>query len=131
MELEPGIHRVFVGRGDSPGQYPPNTYVLVGQEGAALIDTGYDRDEEIQARLASLKELGNPRVIAIIVTHRHLDHVGRNLSDPLRDGPPMLRFEGEGAENQQVQGALWQIDACSGHVSSSSPFYRAKIAHFM
>ncbi len=52
---------------------------------------------------------------------RHLDHVGRDLSDPLRDGPAMLRFEGEGAENQQIQGALWQSDARCSHVES--PFF--------
>ena len=48
----------------------------------------------------------------------HLDDVGRDLSDPFRDGPSVLRLEGEGAEDQQVQRALWQIDACGGHVGA-------------
>ena len=57
MELEPGIHQIVVGKGASPGQYPPNTYVLLGQNEAALVDTGYDQEEDIQARLAFLEEL--------------------------------------------------------------------------
>jgi hypothetical protein len=38
-------------------------------------------------------------------------HLVRNLLNPLRNRPPVLRFECQCLEYQQVQGPLWQVDA--------------------
>ena len=76
MELDLGIHRTTVGQSPAPGLFPPNSYLIEGQEVAALVDTGWNREEEIQERLAYLKQRGNPRVAFIVITHRHPDHMG-------------------------------------------------------
>jgi glyoxylase-like metal-dependent hydrolase (beta-lactamase superfamily II) len=76
MELAPGVHRITVGAATSPGLYPTNTYLVVGQEAAAFIDTGWNREEDIRARLDYWDRLGRPRLAYIVITHRHPDHIG-------------------------------------------------------
>src|SRR6266849_5335883 len=46
----------------------------------------------------------------------NLQCIARNLLDSLGDGPAMLRFERQRSQDQQVQGALRQVDAFDGHV---------------
>ena len=82
-EIAPGIHQIVVGEGAHKGVYPPNVYLVVGNESAAFIDTAYGKDEEVAAHLAHWRALGEPRVDAIILTHRHGDHIGGALR--LRD----------------------------------------------
>ena len=73
MELAPGIHRITVGTA-TPGLYPTNSYLVLGQRAAAFVDTGWDRD--VQARLDYWEGLGKPPVAWIVITHRHPDHMG-------------------------------------------------------
>ncbi|MFQ5860009.1 MAG: MBL fold metallo-hydrolase [Dehalococcoidia bacterium] len=76
MELAPGIHRITVGEAPGPGLFPPNSYLVTGSETAVMIDSGWDREGHIQARLDYWAQLGRPRLASIILTHRHPDHVG-------------------------------------------------------
>jgi glyoxylase-like metal-dependent hydrolase (beta-lactamase superfamily II) len=48
-----------------------NTYLVVGSEGAAWIDTGWDRPGEGQARIDYWKSIGSPVLKGICFTHRH------------------------------------------------------------
>ena len=41
MEIAPGIHCIIVGQGASPGMYATNTYLIMGSQGAAFLDTGW------------------------------------------------------------------------------------------
>ena len=75
-EIAPGIHQIVVGEGAHKGVYPPNVYLAVGKDSAAFIDTAYGKDEEVGAHLAHWRAQGEPRVDAIILTHRHGDHIG-------------------------------------------------------
>ncbi len=76
MEIAPGIHCIIVGQGASPGMYATNTYLIMGSQGAAFLDTGWNREDDIKARLDYIQQVGNPPMKAIIVTHRHPDHWG-------------------------------------------------------
>ncbi len=75
MEILPGIHRIAVGRSNIDGLHPPNAYLVMGRR-FAIIDTGYNRPDDIDTRAAYLNGLGEPEVEAIVITHRHIDHVG-------------------------------------------------------
>lgn len=78
MEIVPGIHLTPAGAEArvSVGVGPPNAYLLAGTAGAAFIDTGYDIDRETRSRLDYVAALDGVPVKAIIVTHRHADHMG-------------------------------------------------------
>ncbi|MFQ5826409.1 MAG: MBL fold metallo-hydrolase [Dehalococcoidia bacterium] len=75
MEILPNIHSIPAGRQRSPGLYPPNVYLVMGQE-ALLIDSGENKKAHIQTRLDYLKEMGIRRLSYICITHRHPDHRG-------------------------------------------------------
>ncbi len=75
MEILPGIHSIPAGRQRTPGLFPPNVYLVLG-EGALLIDSGLNRPAQVQVRLDYLKEMGSPRLDSIYITHRHPDHWG-------------------------------------------------------
>lgn len=76
MEIAPSIYQMVVGEGAHEGVYAPNVYLVVGSERAAIIDTAYGKDEEVEAYLAHWRSVGAPEVAAIILTHRHGDHIG-------------------------------------------------------
>lgn len=75
-EIAPGVHQMVVGEGAHQGVYAPNVYLVVGTERAAIIDTAYGKDEEVEAYLGHWRSLGAPDVAAIVLTHRHGDHIG-------------------------------------------------------
>lgn len=53
-----------------------NTYFLVGGGEALLVDTGRNAETDSQLILDTWRELGEPQVQAIILTHAHPDHIG-------------------------------------------------------
>ena len=75
-EIAPGVHQMVVGEGAHEGVYAPNVYLIVGSECAAIIDTAYGTDEEVEAYLGHWRSVGSPDVAAIVLTHRHGDHIG-------------------------------------------------------
>lgn len=75
-EIAPGVHQMVVGEGAHEGVYAPNVYLVVGQDRAAIIDTAYGKDEEVEAYLDYWRSVGSPDVAAIVLTHRHGDHIG-------------------------------------------------------
>ena len=58
-EIAPGVHQMVVGEGAHEGVYAPNVYLVVGSERAAIIDTAYGKDEEVEAYLATLAVAGS------------------------------------------------------------------------
>ena len=49
---------------------------MVGSERAAIIDTAYGKDAEVDTYLGHWRSVGSPHVAAIVLTHRHGDHIG-------------------------------------------------------
>ena len=75
-EIAAGVHQMVVGEGAHQGVYAPNVYLVVGSERAAIIDTAYGKDEEVETYLNHWRSVGSPDVAAIVLTHRHGDHIG-------------------------------------------------------
>lgn len=74
MEIAPGIHHIVTDLQHSTGV--TNTYLVVGTQGAAFIDTGWDRPGEAKARIDYWERIGRPPLQGIVVTHRHPPHWG-------------------------------------------------------
>lgn len=115
MEIERGIHRMAHGR--QPFGLPsPNVYLVQGARAAMLIDSGYDEDQDHNARMACIRQAGGPPIMGVLVTHRHRDHAGGALRLKRDTGAPILahrddrdaieqeRFQGEAYVDEELQG---------------------------
>ena len=60
-EIAPGMHQMVVGEGAHEGVYAPNVYLVVGSERAAIIDTAYGEDAEVEAYLEHWRSVGRRR----------------------------------------------------------------------
>ena len=56
------------------GPFSENTYLLVKNDEAILIDPGFFEDEEFKAFKSELRDAG-AKLIAVCLTHAHVDHV--------------------------------------------------------
>ena len=76
IQIAPNVHQLTVGRPAFVGVQPPNVYLVAGSEGAAFIDTSFGRDEDFEAQVGLWESVGRPKMSAIVLTHRHRDHIG-------------------------------------------------------
>ena len=75
-EVTPHVQRIVVGPEGSPGQYPPNVFLITGSSGAVFVDTAYGQDDEVETALDAWRAGGSLPVAAIVLSHRHTDHIG-------------------------------------------------------
>lgn len=88
-QIAASIYQITVGEGAHEGVYAPNVYLIAGGAQAAFVDTAYGADEEISAHLSQWRSLGQPPIAAIILTHRHGDHIGGALRLREATGAPL------------------------------------------
>jgi glyoxylase-like metal-dependent hydrolase (beta-lactamase superfamily II) len=74
MNIYPSVHLIPIPSVALPPFYGTNSY-LVGKSEVALIDPGSSQEESIRAILSYLEGLSGARLIKIIITHRHPDHM--------------------------------------------------------
>jgi glyoxylase-like metal-dependent hydrolase (beta-lactamase superfamily II) len=94
MQILPDIHRIAIGKPNIKGLYPPNVYMILGER-VAIIDTGYNQTHDINTRSVYLGGLGDPQVQTIILTHRHIDHVGGASSLHRKTKAPIVAHANE------------------------------------
>lgn len=77
MEVVPGIHQVKVPIPDNPLGYL-NAYLVEGQDGYLMVDTGWYTQDAFTALEGELKKLnlGFSDIAQIVCTHVHADHFG-------------------------------------------------------
>jgi glyoxylase-like metal-dependent hydrolase (beta-lactamase superfamily II) len=76
VEIVRGVHSISTGTSPFIGFPPPNVYLVLGREEAVFIDSGYRNEDDIRLCLDYMAEVGGPPVTQVILTHRHLDHIG-------------------------------------------------------
>jgi glyoxylase-like metal-dependent hydrolase (beta-lactamase superfamily II) len=107
MEIASGIHRIKVPIPDNPlGNL--NCYLVEGQEGWVMIDTGWHTPETLDSLKNGLKGLGIvlSDIATIVITHIHPDHFG--LAGRIKELSPgtklvMHRFEADLIESRYIK----------------------------
>ncbi|PIP97145.1 MAG: MBL fold metallo-hydrolase [Rhodobacterales bacterium CG18_big_fil_WC_8_21_14_2_50_71_9] len=109
-DVAPGVRRV-VAPNPSPMTFTGTASYLVGRERIAVIDPGPDDPRHIAAlRVAA----GVGRVVAILVTHTHLDHSAGAAALSAATGAPSYAFGPHGAGIAPRMQALSAADAAAG-----------------
>ncbi|MCU1247831.1 MAG: hypothetical protein JWQ49_860 [Edaphobacter sp.] len=86
-----------------PGHEPDgNTYILESIKELTVIDTG--RHESHRRKIETFAEKKNTAIVAVINSHRHLDHVSGNIE--LRQAYPGIKVYASGAINDALTGFL-------------------------
>ena len=99
MELPGGIRRVTMPLPTRPGHV--HAYVLPGDEGATVVDTGLGLPDAAERWAAELDGLPVGR---ILITHFHPDHVGAAADVAELTGAPVLQGELDYAQCELVWG---------------------------
>jgi glyoxylase-like metal-dependent hydrolase (beta-lactamase superfamily II) len=100
-ELDGGIRRVTLPLPTRPGHV--HTYLLPGEDGWILVDTGIGLPDAKEAWAAEL-DAADGRVAAIFVTHFHPDHVGASADLHQLTGAPVYQGSLDYAQCELVWG---------------------------
>jgi hydroxyacylglutathione hydrolase len=73
-EITPHVTSLHVDLSWFPQPYPPNVFLIMNGNEAAIIDAGFSDDESFNKRMEVLGALGDARLKYIIITHHHYDH---------------------------------------------------------
>jgi glyoxylase-like metal-dependent hydrolase (beta-lactamase superfamily II) len=78
MEILPGIHQLKLPFPLQPEQLAVNAYLIQGDNGCLLVDTGWNINQAFSAMERQLQEigLGFENISLILITHFHPDHYG-------------------------------------------------------
>src|SRR6476659_5438052 len=87
-ELDAGIRRVTLPLPTRPGHV--HAYLLPGEDGGTIVDTGLGLPDAKERWASELAELPGP-VTQIVVTHFHPDHVGAAADLVERTGAPVAQ----------------------------------------
>lgn len=107
------IERVVV------GELEENCYILKNEGQALIVDPGSDF-------LRIKKQVGECRVLKILITHHHFDHIGA-LSECLQNYPvEVIDFTSYHEKEYRVGAFQFQLIPTPGHSSDSVSFYFPK-----
>ena len=101
------------------GDYQTNCYILSNNNNCIIIDPG-DEFEKIKAFLK------NKNVIAILITHRHFDHIGA-LDDLVRTyNCNVCEYNNLEEKNYSINDFNFDVIYTKGHTDDSVTFYFEK-----
>jgi glyoxylase-like metal-dependent hydrolase (beta-lactamase superfamily II) len=100
-QLDGGIRRVTLPLPTRPGHV--HAYLLPGEDGWTLVDTGIGLPDAKETWAAELEHLGGP-VVTVFVTHFHPDHVGASADLHELTGAPVVQGTLDYAQCELVWG---------------------------
>lgn len=114
--VEPGLRRILAPNPGPMTLWGTNSF-LVGSGEVALVDPGPDMEEHLAAILAALQP--GERIVQIIVSHAHMDHLGLAQRAKEATGAPILGWQAVDApfqpdialeDGQILQGPDWRLE---------------------
>lgn len=98
------------------GEYQTNCYILSKEGKALIIDPGSEFNK--------IKEtVGNDTVVAILITHRHFDHIGA-LDDCIKEyDVPIYDKSNLEEDNYFIDGFYFKVIFTPGHTDDSVVYY--------
>ncbi len=109
-EVAPGLQRIALPLGEGP-LGAVNVYLVEGDDGPVLIDTGWQTPEALAALEAALATLGRrPADLRLIVlTHAHPDHCGLVVKLRALSGAPVLLHPDDAplVDPRRLHGDAW------------------------
>ncbi len=103
MELSPGIHRI-------EGAGGANSFLVLSDEGAAVIDSGLPGNEKKKVEYARKAGLQSEQIRFLVLTHPDIDHsgsaaklkalTGAKIAIHEADAPPLRGEEAQGGEGR-------------------------------
>ncbi len=108
MRIVPGVHQLKIPIPDNPLGYL-NSYLVQGDKGCLLIDTGWNTDEAFRRLEEQLRSLGLyfRDISLIVITHVHPDHYG--LAGRIKQISP-TRFAFHLWEKALIESRYIQVD---------------------
>ena len=94
-EIAPNVHQLTAGQPAVSRVQPPNVFLAAGEERAVFIDTSFGRDEDHEAQVHLWRSVGSPPIAAIVLTHRHGDHIGGAARLSAATGSPVASTAAE------------------------------------
>jgi len=119
VAVAPSVRRLVAGNPGPFTYHGTNTYLIDGPDGVTVLDPGPDSAAHVAAILAAAAG----RVVRILVSHGHADHVGALPALLAATGAPVLRF-GEGVADGATVGE-WTALHTPGHAADHLCFARA------
>jgi glyoxylase-like metal-dependent hydrolase (beta-lactamase superfamily II) len=89
LPVAPGIRRIVAGNPGPMTYHGTNTYLIDGDDGAVVLDPGPDDAAHVGAILAAAG-----RVVGILLSHGHADHVGALPALAAATGAPVFSASG-------------------------------------
>jgi glyoxylase-like metal-dependent hydrolase (beta-lactamase superfamily II) len=118
LPVLPGIGRIVARNPGIMTYHGTNTYLIEGADGISVIDPGPDDAQHVADILAAL---GDKKIVRLVLTHSHYDHMG--AAHALKDatGAPVLAFHKSGLEGYAADIALFDDTEFAGLTAVHTP----------
>jgi glyoxylase-like metal-dependent hydrolase (beta-lactamase superfamily II) len=121
LPVLPGIHRIVA---DNPGRmtyHGTNTYLFEGADGVTVLDPGPDSPQHV----ADIMRLTPGRIVRIVLSHTHRDHLGATAALKAATGAPTFGWHRSADANFTPDMALRDGDRVAGMVAIHTPGHAA------
>jgi glyoxylase-like metal-dependent hydrolase (beta-lactamase superfamily II) len=122
VQVAPGVRRIVANNPGPMTYHGTNTYLIDGEDGVSVLDPGPDDAAHVAAILAA----SGGRVVRVLLSHGHVDHVGALPALVAATGAPVFsasgRFGPAVADGDAVAG--WTALATPGHAPDHLCFAR-------
>ena len=118
MEIVRGVHQLQVPIPDNPLGHL-NCYLVEGQEGWLMVDTGWNTDEAFNSLERGVKDLGlnMADITTIVITHIHPDHFG--LAGRIKHISPKTKILMHQRESNMIESRYVKMAGLMGEMTAT------------